>query len=234
MFQLTDFQQQQIKAESLANPDREICGLILRDGSIVSCPNVHPDPINHFQIATTEYAKYEPLVKGIYHSHVNDVPNFTAPDVDLVYSLNQPLILYSLTRNHFRIADLSGEQPLIDREFVYGINDCYSLVKDYYQQKLSIKHGSYHRSGDTADWDKTEWDWIDRQFEVEGFYPVRGDIKEHDVLAMSLVDGNMSINHLAVYVGDNMFMHQLCNRKSRLDVWGHPWRDYTIKVLRYG
>lgn len=234
MFQLTDFQQQQIKVDAMANLDREVCGLILRDGSIVSCDNTHEDPLNHFRILTSEYAKYEPLVAAIYHSHVNDVPNFTAPDVDLLYAICKPLILYSLTRNHFRIADLSGEQPLIDREFLYGVYDCYSLVADYYQQNLSIKLGKYPRSSDNADWDKAEWDWIDRQFEVEGFYPVRGDIKTHDVLAMSLGDNNRTINHLGVYTGDNLFMHQLCNRKSRLDVWGHPWREYTIKVLRYG
>jgi cell wall-associated NlpC family hydrolase len=233
MFELTEFQKQQIKAEALANPKHEVCGLILNTGAIMSCQNVHEDARNHFKVATSQYIKYEPLVMGIYHSHVNDVPNFTANDVNLVYSLDKPLVLYTTTRNEFKVASLDRDRPLIDREFVYGINDCYSIVRDWYWQEFKIELGNYPRSGDTAKWDESGFDLIDRSFENEGFRVVNDEVRNGDLLAMSMGDINRNINHLGVYIGDDLFIHQLNKCKSRLETWGSPWRDYTIKILRH-
>jgi len=239
MFVLTSQQQDIIKAEALEHTDTEVCGFIMDNGSVMSCQNIHTEPHDQFQIDTAHFIQYEQHISSIYHSHIIDNDNFSPTDVALYYSHELPLVLYSTTRNIFRVADPSGEQPLEDRPFCYGINDCYSLVRDYYWQKLGIKLGNYPR-GETAqgivpDWNKREWDWIDKQFEQEGFISITdaGDLQTHDVIAMSLGAHTLGIDHLAIYTGDDRIIHQLMNRPSRVDIWGDPWRNYSIKYLRH-
>ena len=239
MFVLISTQQEIIKAEALEHPDREVCGYIMDDGSVMSCENIHPEPLDKFQIDTAHFIQYQQHISAIYHSHVIDVDNFSSADVALYYSHDLPLVLYSATRNIFRIADPSGEQPLEGRPFCYGINDCYSLVRDYFWQKLNIKLGNYPRGetpqGAVPDWNKREWDWIDKQFEIEGFTSITNhqDLQTHDAIAMSLGAHTIGIDHLAIYMGDDRIIHQLMNRPSRVDVWGDPWRNYSIKYLRH-
>lgn len=212
----------------------ECCGLLLKDGDIYPCENQSESPSEAFVIETRLYASLEKKtgVVAIFHSHCNGNPNFSAADVDLVNRTQKPLILYDVTRNEFSAIDPSGRTPLIGRDFVYGVYDCFSLVRDYYSRERGIEIPNYHRSSDQPVWDKGEWDWIDKEYEQVGFVEVKQP-EIGDVIAMSLGSNALGINHLAVYLGDDKFIHQLSGRKSNVDVWGSPWSEYTIKFLRY-
>lgn len=216
-------------------PDKkECCGLLLSDGTIQSCINQSKNPTQEFIIATKIYSVLDrkKKVKAIFHSHTNGNNNFSAADVELVNRTQKPLILYDVEHNQFKAIDPSGSTPLLGREFVYGVYDCFSLVRDYYKQIRAIELPNYARASERAVWDEGEWNWIDREYKSVGFTEVESP-EVGDVLAMSLGSNTTGINHLGVYLGDNIFLHQLCNRKSNQEVWGSPWIEYTIKFLRY-
>lgn len=230
-------QKQQVRFIALAEYEKnksECCGLLLEDGDVYPCENQSQSPSQSFSINTKLYASLEKKkgVAAIFHSHVNGNPNFSAADVDLVNRTGKILILYDVTRNEFSAIDPSGKTSLIGRDFVYGIHDCFSLVRDYYMQERGIELPNYPRSSDEPVWDKSEWDWIDKEYKRVGFVEV-GQPEVGDVIAMSIGSNAPGINHLAIYLGDDRFIHQTYGRKSKIDVWGSPWIQYTIKFLRY-
>lgn len=234
---LSPLQQQQIRKIALTeygSEQKECCGFLLSDGEIYPCENQSKSPSQEFIIETALYAALEKEkgIAAIFHSHTNGSSKFSAADIDLVNRTQKPLVLYTVAHNEFKAVDPSGKTPLIGRHFVYGVYDCFSLVRDYYAQEKGIKLPNYHRSSDKPVWDQKEWDWIDTEYERVGFKKVSSpDIG--DVIAMSIGNNAMGINHLAIYLGDNLFLHQLNSRKSNKDIWGSPWDLYTIKFLRY-
>ncbi|MFM2303505.1 MAG: Synechococcus phage [Cyanobacteriota bacterium] len=235
---LSSSQQQEIKEIAIAeyeDGEKECCGFILATGEVLGCQNQSSLPQSEFVIPTALYAANEKKtgIKAIFHSHTNGNPKFSAADVDLCHRTQKPLVLYDVHRNEFSAIDPSGKTPLIGRDFVYGIYDCFSLVRDYYAQNCGIKLPDYPRSSDDCVWEKAEWDWIDREYAKVGFREVK-EPKIGDVIAMSVGGIAPGINHLAIYLGDDKFLHQRIGRKSNIEVWGHPWVDYTIKFLRYG
>jgi proteasome lid subunit RPN8/RPN11 len=234
---LSESQQQQIRKYAIAeyeNDCHEACGLLLSDGEVYPCENKSESPQTEFVIESSAYAKLERErgVACIWHSHTNGNSKFTAADVDLINRSQKILVLYDVYTNEFYEADPSGKTPLIGRQFLYGIYDCYSLIRDYYQQERGIEIPNYPRSSDNPVWDKAEWDWIDSEYERVGFRSVK-QLEVGDVLAMSIGRNAKGINHLAIYLGEDKFMHQLHDRKSNIDVWGGSWNSYTIKYLRY-
>lgn len=214
--------------------ERESCGFLLETGEIFHCENISESPTVEFVIDTKIYNRLDkkPGIKAIWHSHTNGNKKFTAADVDLVNRTQKPLVLYSVQHNELKAVDPSGNTPLLGREFVYGVADCFSLVRDWYKQERSIELPNYPRSSDDPVWDKSEWDWIDKEYARLGFKPVERP-EYGDVIAMSLGSNTLGINHMAVYLGEDKFIHQLNDRVSRIDVWGNPWTGYTIKFLRY-
>jgi proteasome lid subunit RPN8/RPN11 len=230
-------QKQQIRFISVAEYEKdksEACGFLLEDGDIYPCENQSESPSEAFIISTKLYVSLEKKkgIKAIFHSHTNGNPNFSAADVDLVNRTGKILILYDVTRNQFKAIDPSGKTPLIGRDFVFGIYDCENLISDYYLQERGIELPKYPRSSDELVWDKAGWDWIDKEYERAGFVEVKQP-EIGDVIAMSIGANALGINHLAVYLGDDKFIHQLSGRKSNIEVWGSPWTEYTTKFLRY-
>jgi proteasome lid subunit RPN8/RPN11 len=225
---------QQIALAHYQDGLKECCGLILGDGTIKACTNKHPDPGLNFTISSAVYSRAENNagVKAVYHSHTNGNGSFTASDVDLANRIQKPIVLYDVVNNQFSAIDPSGNTELTGRDFCYGIYDCYSMVRDYYKQVKGVEIPNYHRSSDELVWDKAEWDWIDTQYESLGFREI-GTPGIGDVIAMSIGNNARGINHLAIYLGDNTFLHQLAKRKSNIEIWGAPWVEYTIKYLHY-
>lgn len=49
--------------------DEERCGFILFGGVIIELPNVHPEPINGFEIDPKAILRYIDQIEGIWHTH---------------------------------------------------------------------------------------------------------------------------------------------------------------------
>ncbi len=70
--------------------------------------------------------------------------------------------------------------PLVGRNYIHGIQDCYSIVRDFYERELGINLSDYER--EDAWWESRESKslYLDN-FEKEGFVEVN-DVQYGDVM----------------------------------------------------
>lgn len=54
--------------------DKELCGFILKDGSIISVDNISDDPFETFMIHPKEYLKHKKNIEYIFHTHPKKGP----------------------------------------------------------------------------------------------------------------------------------------------------------------
>ena len=119
--------------------------------------------------------------------------------------------------------------PYVGREFVHGVVDCYTLVRDWYAREYSIELRDYHRRDQW--WDHGENLYVEN-FEKEGFYKISvGDVQRGDLILMNLV--SPVPNHAAIYMGDQQVLHHVQGRLSSRDVYGGYYGKSTACALRH-
>lgn len=119
--------------------------------------------------------------------------------------------------------------PLIGRVFCHGVLDCYTLVRDYYQQHLQILLPDFERQDQ---WWKAGGNLYRENFARAGFVEIAPEsIRCHDVIVMQL--GSNVANHAACYLGDGLILHHPMNRLSGRDVFGGFWKKNAVLYLRH-
>ena len=223
---------QQVAADCFKRGDIEACGFIV-DGTVVPCENVATNPETGFVIAPEDYAKAEELgtIECVYHSHINSNEKFSAHDIGVCKQSNLPWLLYSTNTGGFRYADPRGNAPYLGRDWVYGIHDCYSLMRDFYRRELEIVLDDFPR-GEEGEWENGTWMMFVNNYEGQGFVEVDRPEKYGDFILMNIVAPTP--NHAAVFLPErNCFYHHLMDRQSEVTVWGAAWSRMTYKVLRH-
>jgi cell wall-associated NlpC family hydrolase len=129
--------------------------------------------------------------------------------------------------------DPTGNAPFLERPWLYGIYDCYGLLRDYYRREFSIELDDYDR-GEEFEWKSSEWRMFEKNFEGQGFREVGdGQARKGDMLLMQLQADFP--NHVGVMHSpeQNVFYQHLLDRLSEASVYGGYWRKNTVKVLRH-
>jgi proteasome lid subunit RPN8/RPN11 len=222
----------EIRAHAERDFPRESCGLI----SIVKgrrryipCRNI-ADKNEHFVMHPEDYAAAEDAgeVVMVVHSHPNVAPR--PSDADLVGCEKSGLpwlIVNWPTGAVYEFEPTGYKAPLIGRQFLHGVLDCYSLCQDYYAQELGIALPDVERAD--------EW-WLKGQnlylegFEKNGFVRV-DEPQQHDGLLMQVA--SPVPNHAAIFLGDGKIMHHQMGRLSSRDVFGGWYRKCTVMILRH-
>lgn len=110
---------------------------------------------------------------------------------------------------------------LIGQAFLYGVRDCYAIVRDLYRDNFGIELTNYARPND---WRSEAADLIRDLHDHDGFQMITDwkvkDLRPGDVLCMAI--GESKPNHLAIYAGDNLIVHHLFGRFST----EAPYRDF--------
>lgn len=227
------------KQDVLARYPEEACGLVVND-RYVPCPNVAERPTETFRIDPVELIKHGyGSIQAILHSHPYDLarPTIYPPEWPSSHDLRAWMggsIPWGIAAtdgegltNLVWLDDTSPE-PLVGREFVFGVNDCYSLIRDWYRMERGITIPNYVRSMDW--WERGE-DLYTDNFESAGFYEVPLDeIQVGDVL-MFKVRAPVP-NHAAVMTGTNEILHHLFHRPSGYDTLA-KWARVIVKAVRY-
>ena len=114
---------------------------------------------------------------------------------------------------------------------MWGVSDCWTLVRDWYKQKLGIK---------LRDWKRPASSELFRQspmfedcFAATGFIETDGIEPEKGDLLFMRLDGCRGLNHVAVYIGEGKMLHQLQGRLSSRDYWDGYWQKVTGRIVRY-
>ncbi len=213
----------------------EACALLIIEKGIekiILCKNIADNKKNQFIICPDDYvlAESRGQVISVVHSHPFSSP--LPSDGDKVSCEKTKLIWhiygvscddwYELRPNNFKI-------PFVGRQFMHGVLDCYSIIKDYFEFELSILIPDFDRKFEW--WNAGQNLYLDN-FSKAGFVEVKNQtLKKNDVILMQI---NSPVpNHGAIYLGEEKILHQLSGRLSSIDVYGGYWQKHTVKILRH-
>lgn len=213
---------------------RESCGLVVQiDTRLVyqRCTNISESG-GQFIIKPEDFAECEDLgpIRGIVHSHYGVPPEPSQADLVGCERSGLPWLIVNQPAETYKIIEPTGYiAPLEGREFVHGVFDCYSIIKDYYKFTLNIDIPDFNR--DESWWTKGQNLYMDN-FEKAGFVQVPLEsLQKHDVVIMQC---RSSVpNHAGIYLGNTRILQHLTNRLSGVDVYGGYWQKSTAAIVRH-
>ena len=215
---------------------KESCGLLIDvkgKEKYYPCKNLSSYSQQCFIIDPEDYAKAEDSGKvlAVIHSHPVTPP--VASQADMISCEESGLVWHIVNpkTEQWGFYKPSGyKPPLIGRHWVWGITDCWSLVRDWYKEKLGIT---------LRDWDRptTPEQFIKNpMFEKcawrTGFRQLRPEekLENGDLLFMSIMA--TGLNHVAIFL-DGDVLHHLADRISCKE----PYNQWLLKCtgmrLRY-
>ena len=214
---------------------KESCGLV----AVVKgrkryfpCRNIAETPDEHFVLDPADYAETEDKgeIVAVVHSHpkTNHAPS--QADRVACEKSGLPWHIVNPKTLAWGYCEPEGfELPYVGREFVFGLVDCYTLCRDWYNLEFELNLRDYDRRDQF--WLRGENLYLDN-FASEGFYPISiRDLQYGDAILMQL--GSNLPNHAAIYLGDQMILHHVQGRLSSRDLYGGYYLKNTAKALRH-
>ncbi|WP_310346494.1 NlpC/P60 family protein [Methylobacterium sp. BE186] len=227
----------------------EAGGVIDQDGRYHACTSIAADKIAHFEIHEDEMEAvcgHRPA--AILHSHCSSedeqgkiVPPQDCPSaqdmrsqMDWAVPWGISLVTEGGATDPFWFGDQVERPPLLGRPFRHGVDDCYSLVRDWHRQVAGIEIPDFVRDPDW--WAPHEGepplDLYAQGFEQAGFVCVersRGSILPGDCFICSV--RSPVLNHAGVYIGGGLILHHLagmCSGRDPAAVW-RPKLDFLVR-----
>ncbi len=225
---------------------KESCGVVI-DNNYIPCQNIST-AVDQFKINPVDLVRVEKLgtIQAYVHSHPNGTTEASEPDLVGISNHNKVWLIASYPEGEVAKYDPKDyKSPLLGRQYYHGLQDCYSIIKDYYHRELNITLNDYDRSDRWWESKDTQSLYLDN-FKNEGFVEVQDEIKQHDVILFTL-GRTYHVNHAGVYlgsntltseeteevIGDSLFIHHPYNKNSIREIYGNYWNDRTSFILRH-
>lgn len=187
---------------------------------------------DRFTLSPYCWAKADALgeVVGIVHSHVEHDAQPSPADLEACEASGLPWWIYSIKSKQWSHFEPKGYTPdLVGREFVHGVTDCYSIVRDYYRQRLGVALPNYSRA---VEWWQNGEDLYQQHFAEQGFREITlAQIQPGDAILMRIA--SKVPNHAAIYLGDGVILHHLQGIISRREPLHPAFQKRISHVLRY-
>lgn len=216
---------------------REACGLVVvvrGKERYWPCRNVSVEPLGNFAMDAHDYAAAEKAgeITALFHSHPNLPPDPSEADRVACEASGLKWIILGVPSLRWAECEPCGYRPpLIGRQHVWGVVDCWALVRDWYAQEWGIDLIDLPRQ--RGFW-TTGTDLLGQNIAAAGFYPLKdGQVFEiGDVILMRTGPSDVP-NHVCLYIGDDLILHHAEGRLSSREVYGGWFRKHTVKVVRH-
>ena len=215
---------------------KESCGLLLEikgKEKYFPCKNLSTYSQQCFIIDPNDFIKAEESgnILAVIHSHPVTPPIASQADKISCENSELPWHIVNPKTEQWGYYEPSGyKPPLIGRHWVWGITDCWALVRDWYKETKGIV---------LRDWDRptTPEEFIaapmfERCAWRTGFRQLRPEekLQNGDLLFMSIMA--TGLNHVAIFL-DGDVLHHLADRISCKE----PYNQWLLKCtgmrLRY-
>jgi proteasome lid subunit RPN8/RPN11 len=231
-----------IKEQATACYPNEACGVFVKAGKrekAIACRNISSSPKTQFLMDMGDFqaAADQGEVIGVWHTHVDVAPTPSDADVTGCENTEMPWHILSIYKDgeSFRFSEPvvvtpgGHEMPYLERQYVFGVQDCWSLARDFYRREFSIELGDYPRIEEF--WKKGH-DFFGNNWSAEGFARLVDREPQYGDLFLIQTEGEFP-NHIAVYIGDEMIMHHATGRLSRREIFGGYWKKHAVVHLRH-
>ena len=197
------------------------------------CNNLSTYSQQCFILDPEDYVKADALgeITAIVHSHPITPPSPSQADkVSCEQSGLKWHIVNPKTEQWGYCEPTGYKPPLIGRQWVWGVTDCWSLVRDYYKQQHNIQLLDYERP--TTPQDFLDNPLFEQYAERTGFKELSNNekLQKGDVLLMSIL--HPTLNHVAIFLGDEI-LHHLADRLSTREPYNEWLLKCTGKRYRY-
>lgn len=235
--------------QSAAEQDypNEACGVIVKQGKrkylSVHCRNDHYDPKSNFTVNPQDYVKATELgeVVGVWHTHTHGSSHPTQTDRISCNLHKMPWYILGVSKEDdqftfdkpYLLTPESVSYGLLERPYIWGIFDCFSLVRDYYKQEFDIEIMTPPEYPFCEpDWYRHGGDYYREYYKEAGFVRLIDEDPEiGDVFVMQICSDVP--NHAAIYVGDGLMLHHAEDRLSGRDVYGGYYYKHTVLHCRH-
>lgn len=224
----------------------ESCGVVVNN-NYIPCQNISTE-VDQFSIEPSDLVRAEELgtIQAYVHSHPDGATEASEPDLIGISNHKKVWLIASYPEGEVAKYDpVDYEAPLLGRQYYHGLQDCYTLIKDYYHRELNITLNDYERIDRW--WESKEHESLYiTNFKNEGFIEVQDEIRKHDVILFTL-GRTYHVNHAGVFLGDgsltsedtsevignSLFIHHPYNKNSIREIFGNYWNDRTTHILRH-
>ena len=216
---------------------KESCGLLLNirgKEKYFPCKNLSTAYLENFIIDPIDYAKAEDSggdIIGVIHSHPTTPPVASEADKISCEESNLPWYIVNPKTEIWGEYKPTGYKPdIIGLPWVWGVSDCWSLVRRYYKEKLNIELRDWERPITPEEFMANPM--FEKCAKNTGFVELEKDekLQNNDLLFMSI--GEPGLNHVAIFI-DGCVIHHLRDRLSCKEPY-NPWLlKCTGMRLRY-
>lgn len=217
-----------------ASPN-ECCGLVVASGKkvrLVRARNVAELPMKHFDLDPAAWFEVgdDESVIGIYHSHPHSDASPSMADLTGCEVSQMPWHIVCPATEEYRLVEPSGYvAPYEKRPYLYGVLDCYTVVRDWYRREWGIVLPDFVREKDF--WLAGKNTFVDN-IELCGFARLSNQTPEVGDLFL-IQHGAKVPNHIVLYFGQDRILHHVENRLSRVDQFGGVWHRHVTHHLRH-
>lgn len=208
----------------------ESCGVIA-EGRYVMLPNEAVNSAETFRLPARTFVDH--AVEAVIHSHCAPRHDRWPSAADMASQVDTAVpwgIVWSdgtAASGPLWFGEFVLDEPLIGREFMPGVRDCYALLRAWYWQERKVRLKEFPRD---ADWWTAGSDLFREGFDAAGFKQTGDDLKLGDVVLIRL--HSPVPNHCAIVLENGLILHHLQNRLSRREPLG-PWAKFVTHRLRY-